>query len=583
MGQGVATFLQTAYQDTNQTGTVYPLAIDGDIQLFSRSANMFSCHQRQTANMTVEVDPGFIYDPVAQTLAQVGNYVHGSTHTNTTVDALDDLLGATNGFAIRGDGIPANATISSGAGTASLGISNAATATATGVYLTFSQISATIVAPVSNPRIDLVVVDAGTGIMSIVTGTPAATPAPPALPAGKLPIAQILLQTSTTTITNSLITDRRAVWMGKGGNIPWTTAGGTGDAITGAYTPAIPALYDGLILAVRAGAANTLTNPTFQPDANTLHTITQLGGQPLAAGSIFGAGHELLLRYKSSGTLWELLNPAPASGVPPGTVADYAGAFSTPAGWVICGGQAISRTTFSALFAAICQSTTGNFSSGSAIVTAIPNTANWVAGMPISGPNVPAAATVLSVDSSSQIHMSANAVGTLPATGAAIVVGPNGIGDGSTTFNVPDYRGRVGVGVDNMNGSAANRITTGQSGIAGTRLGASGGNETVALIASQQATMPVTGGTVSSASLSGGTTSVSCVTQTTTAAPGNTGAQQLSITICTPGIVYLPGSASGSVSGTISGQTVAAQTATGGGGPHQNTQPTIMANKIIKT
>lgn len=52
-----------------------------------------------------------------------------------------------------------------------------------------------------------------------------------------------------------------------------------------------------------------------------------------------------------------------------------------------------------------------------------------------------------------------------------------GSGDGSTTFNVPDKRGRTSVGKDDMGGVAANRITVGVSGIAGTTLGAAGGNQ----------------------------------------------------------------------------------------------------------
>lgn len=35
-----------------------------------------------------------------------------------------------------------------------------------------------------------------------------------------------------------------------------------------------------------------------------------------------------------------------------------------------------------------------------------------------------------------------------------------GAGDGSTTFNLPDMRGRVAAGRDNMGGSAASRLTT---------------------------------------------------------------------------------------------------------------------------
>jgi microcystin-dependent protein len=52
-----------------------------------------------------------------------------------------------------------------------------------------------------------------------------------------------------------------------------------------------------------------------------------------------------------------------------------------------------------------------------------------------------------------------------------------GSGDGSTTFNLPDLRGRVPAGKDNMGGVAANRLTSGNSGIAATSLGANGGDE----------------------------------------------------------------------------------------------------------
>ncbi len=55
-------------------------------------------------------------------------------------------------------------------------------------------------------------------------------------------------------------------------------------------------------------------------------------------------------------------------------------------------------------------------------------------------------------------------------------------GDGVTTFGMPDMRGRVTVGKDNMGGSAANRVTSGGSGVDGATLGANGGAETVALI-----------------------------------------------------------------------------------------------------
>lgn len=59
----------------------------------------------------------------------------------------------------------------------------------------------------------------------------------------------------------------------------------------------------------------------------------------------------------------------------------------------------------------------------------------------------------------------------------AIIGTAYGAGDSSTTFNLPDKRGRVSVGKDNMGGSTAGRITAGVCGLDGTSLGAAGGGQ----------------------------------------------------------------------------------------------------------
>ena len=53
-----------------------------------------------------------------------------------------------------------------------------------------------------------------------------------------------------------------------------------------------------------------------------------------------------------------------------------------------------------------------------------------------------------------------------------------GTGDGSSTFNLPDLRGRVIAGQDDMGGSSANRLTNQSGGLNGDTLGATGGAET---------------------------------------------------------------------------------------------------------
>jgi microcystin-dependent protein len=56
-----------------------------------------------------------------------------------------------------------------------------------------------------------------------------------------------------------------------------------------------------------------------------------------------------------------------------------------------------------------------------------------------------------------------------------------GPGDGSTTFNVPDLRGRAVVALDNLGGSSANRVTA----AAADTVGGTGGAETHTLVVSE--------------------------------------------------------------------------------------------------
>jgi microcystin-dependent protein len=53
-----------------------------------------------------------------------------------------------------------------------------------------------------------------------------------------------------------------------------------------------------------------------------------------------------------------------------------------------------------------------------------------------------------------------------------------GSGDGSTTFNLPDKRGRISVALDTMGGTASGRVTSATGGIDGTTVGATGGGQT---------------------------------------------------------------------------------------------------------
>ena len=174
------------------------------------------------------------------------------------------------------------------------------------------------------------------------------------------------------------------------------------------------------------------------------------------------------------------------SQVPVGVVSAFAGV-NAPAGWLMCAGQAVSRTDYSALF---------------------------------------------------------NALSTT-----------YGSGDGSTTFNLPDLRGRVPAGVDNMGGSAASRLTS--------------------TVLSASNTLGATGGA-----------------QTHTLAVGEIPAAEVCVNDNPNLYPLFGGSGTGGTGGYLGrpstefpnafGQGLRPATINGGGGAHTNTQPTLVLNYIIK-
>lgn len=120
-----------------------------------------------------------------------------------------------------------------------------------------------------------------------------------------------------------------------------------------------------------------------------------------------------------------------------------------------------------------------------------------------------------------------------------------GAGDGSTTFNLPDTRGRAAIGKDDMGGTAANRVTTAAGGVDAKTLGATGGASTHTLTAAQIPAHAHTMKYTSATYTSGSGTNVQTL--------GGAGAQSAST-----------------------------ENNTGGDGAHPNVQPGIVFNKIIR-
>ena len=180
---------------------------------------------------------------------------------------------------------------------------------------TAEQATATITAPSANPRIDRVVIDNVTGTVSVIAGSEAASPVAPTITLGRIAVAQVLLQTSSTEITNSMIADERAT---KHAHLmTWTSAAAIGSslAIAGLANADLDALNGTDVVIIDSGQDLLRTyrfNGSVWALVGSGLTITGIGPPALAAlngtdVAFIDATINELRTYRFNGSVWALV------------------------------------------------------------------------------------------------------------------------------------------------------------------------------------------------------------------------------------------------------------------------------------
>jgi hypothetical protein len=293
-----------------------------------------------------------------------------------------------------------------------------------------------------------------------------------------------IIPTLPVTLTNGTLADANQVMSNfntivTGVNTNGAKNGANSDitALSALTTPITPAQGgSNVYIGSGSGAANTQLVVTPAPAgfalisgytvnyvpsvSNTGPTTLSVGGttatavkRQTSAGLVPLVGGEIFINQMATviydGTQYELINSAVTANTQPCTSIDYAG-ITVPTGYLAEDGSAQSRSTFSALFGCLANTAvTATTTSGSPSV-AVTSSTGYQVGWYVGGTNVTCNSTILSKADSTHITISNNAGGNGATT---LTIGPYPQGDCSTTFNLPNYQGRLTAMADTAGGT----------------------------------------------------------------------------------------------------------------------------------
>ena len=170
--------------------------------------------------------------------------------------------------------------------------------------------------------------------------------------------------------------------------------------------------------------------------------------------------------YSTANNSWNSLN------VPIGTIMPYAG-FSAPNGWLICDGSEISTTTYAALYNFLTLTVTGYASASLNYISNVSSLSYLGVGMSIVGTGIPSNTTITGFGTSTSTGNFIQFSPLLNSTGTyTYKIFPHGQGSSSSVFKIPDLRSR------NVIGAKGNGILAGTGDKV---LGSKSGSENITL------------------------------------------------------------------------------------------------------
>jgi microcystin-dependent protein len=245
------------------------------------------------------------------------------------------------------------------------------------------------------------------------------------------------------------------------------------------------------------------TVTTYVPNTTTKKTTWQDSGEitawanPLSLNSagrppgdkgIYGDGsYRQVIKDKNGNLIWDQTTTSTGTsggggsgdGIAVGTILPYGGLIA-PTNYVFAYGEELSRATYGSFLSAITQNSTATCTGGSAVLTSISDTSQLSVGAAVEGSCIPSSSVIISKTSNSVTLNNAATVNTT----ASVVFFNFGNGNGLTTFNVPDLRGKGVVGRCNMGGASCSNVSATYFGTDPNSVGGNGGSQTSTLVAS---------------------------------------------------------------------------------------------------